>query len=598
VTGIERRSHVNKRTSEHGGARRSGLRAIAAASELAADRWALVGLGASAAVQVVVWTVQIVAFRAMIDAVVPSGNVTRLPMPGALIIGTLLIRAVLALRDRRVTTTLTSRWSGAIQRALFNKIACLPQSVFADPLRPAQLREAVLVDVALCRTEGGRLIRDVEAAAVGTCMGVAMLGLLVPYWSLLGIAAAAGVAFLAVTWVRRRRSRISSAGRAIAARDELVAAVTTPAGAASLRMLDLQRSLLARLEKLQAELVPVEAANQLIRDAPALILGPLSLVVAQILAALWAMLSLARGPYGLIMAATVAVGQMVYSAIALPDVLDAATRLLTAFGRIETVLELPEDVRGYDLMVTAGEIEVSEVDFAYDGSPILTDINFRVPGRARVAIVGASGSGKSTLVNLLAGLYRPTRGSIRIDGQEVSSATHASISGQVSVHPQDGAFFGGNIGETIRHGRPDATLEEAQAAAERAKIHLAIMRSQGGYRTPVQEAGTNLSPGMRVRVLLARTFLRASKVYIIDEPTGGLDRATAEAVMQEVFQHVGSATLVLVTHDLSLVDQLDWVIVLEQGVVVEQGKPDELLRRHGSRWAEMRRRVGGAPTGS
>ncbi|RMF58922.1 MAG: ABC transporter ATP-binding protein, partial [Calditrichaeota bacterium] len=217
-----------------------------------------------------------------------------------------------------------------------------------------------------------------------------------------------------------------------------------------------------------------------------------------------------------------------------------------------------------------GGIEFRELHFAYTpGQPVLKGLDLRINPGDKVAIVGATGSGKSTLVSLLAKLYRPTRGQILIDGQNIRDFTAASIREQMSFVLQETLLFRTSIRENIAYGRLDASFEEIVKAAKLAKIHDFIESLPDGYDTIVGERGATLSGGQRQRVAIARAILRDAQILILDEPTTGLDPLTAGEVWNELKLLTRNKTTILISHEPGLALEMDRIYRLEHGKVEE-----------------------------
>ena len=239
------------------------------------------------------------------------------------------------------------------------------------------------------------------------------------------------------------------------------------------------------------------------------------------------------------------------------------------------------------LKVTGGEVVLDNVFFGYESArPILKGVTIRVGAGQSVAIVGPSGSGKSTIGRLLFRFYEVTGGSLKIDGQDVRDVTQDSLHAQIGVVPQDTVLFNDTVLYNIAYGRPTASPSEIEEAARAAKIHDFIVSLPEGYQTKVGERGLKLSGGEKQRVGIARTLLKNPPILLLDEATSALDTQT-ERDIQESLKAMGKGrTVITIAHRLSTIADADRIVVLEQGVIVEEGKHDDLLA-HGGRYAAM-----------
>jgi ATP-binding cassette, subfamily B, bacterial HlyB/CyaB len=231
-----------------------------------------------------------------------------------------------------------------------------------------------------------------------------------------------------------------------------------------------------------------------------------------------------------------------------------------------------------------GEVCFDRVTFAYDGfedHPTLSGISFTVTPGQTVAIVGRSGSGKSTLVKLLQGLYHPTKGRILIDSHDIAHVSPQSVRSQLGVVPQDCFLFSGSIAENIQLYRPDYGLDDVVASAKLAEAHAFIQEMPLGYQTKVGERGANLSGGQRQRVAIARALLGDPAMLILDEATSALDTESERRFQQNLERISRDRTTFIIAHRLSTVQRADLILVLDRGLLVEQGTHAELLDQRG-----------------
>ena len=250
------------------------------------------------------------------------------------------------------------------------------------------------------------------------------------------------------------------------------------------------------------------------------------------------------------------------------------------------LLEVPAEVtdkRGAPpLVVSEGTIRFEDVHFAYEPSrQILKGISFEVQANATVAIVGPSGAGKSTISRLLFRFYDVSDGRITIDGQDIRDISQESLRAAIGIVPQDTVLFNDTIGYNIRYGRWDAGDEEVREAARKAQVARFIEGLPAGYDTQVGERGLKLSGGEKQRVAIARTILKAPPILVLDEATSALDTATEREIQSALEEVSQNRTALVIAHRLSTVVNADRIIVLQDGVIAEQGTHGELLAHKG-----------------
>lgn len=245
---------------------------------------------------------------------------------------------------------------------------------------------------------------------------------------------------------------------------------------------------------------------------------------------------------------------------------------LTSAARLHELFRIPGEAGGGGIVpdTVQGHIEFSGVWFAYDSLDwVLRDARFTIRPGEVVAVVGRTGAGKTTIVNLILRAFAPQRGTITLDGRDLSSLDPRWLRRQISIVSQDLFLFHTTIEENIRYSRPEATVEEVVEAARKAQIHDEIMRLPEGYRTIVGERGTQLSVGQRQRVAIARAFLKDAPILILDEPTSALDLDTEDLIRQTLRALVRNRTTILISHRPSLIELADRVLAVGDGRVRE-----------------------------
>lgn len=230
-----------------------------------------------------------------------------------------------------------------------------------------------------------------------------------------------------------------------------------------------------------------------------------------------------------------------------------------------------------------GEITFRHVSFEYpdDQTPVLSDIDLTIHPGEKVALVGVSGGGKTTLCNLIPRFYDPTEGEILLDGQNIRMVTLESLRSSVGVVQQDVYLFSGSVYENIAYGRPGASREEVVEAAKLAGAHEFIEELKDGYETYVGERGVKLSGGQKQRISIARVFLKAPKVLLLDEATAALDNESEHLVSESLDKLAAGRTTLTIAHRLTTIHGADRILVLSGNRIVEEGNHDTLMKQKG-----------------
>lgn len=230
-----------------------------------------------------------------------------------------------------------------------------------------------------------------------------------------------------------------------------------------------------------------------------------------------------------------------------------------------------------------GEITFQHVSFEYpdDHTPVLSDINLTIKPGEKVALVGPSGGGKTTLCNLIPRFYDPTEGKILLDGKNIKGLTLQSLRGSVGVVQQDVYLFSGSVYENIAYGKPGASREEVIQAAKLAGAHEFIEELKDGYDTYVGERGVKLSGGQKQRISIARVFLKAPKVLLLDEATAALDNESEHLVSESLDKLAAGRTTLTIAHRLTTIHGADRILVLSGNRIVEEGNHAALMKKQG-----------------
>ena len=229
-----------------------------------------------------------------------------------------------------------------------------------------------------------------------------------------------------------------------------------------------------------------------------------------------------------------------------------------------------------------GTIDFEHVDFGYTPSNVfMRDINIHIPGGSMVAIVGPTGAGKSTLVNLIMRFYDIMKGRITIDGIDIRDVSRESLHNTVGMVLQDAWIFTGTIADNIGYGKPNATRQEIEYVAKLAMADHFIRTLPDGYDTVLKQGGDDLSQGQRQLITIARAFLADPSILILDEATANVDTRTEVEVQKAMNTLLKGRTSIIIAHRLSTIKNADFLLVVENGTIVEQGTHHELIERGG-----------------
>lgn len=264
-------------------------------------------------------------------------------------------------------------------------------------------------------------------------------------------------------------------------------------------------------------------------------------------------------------------------------VLTAKLRIMEAgLNRYEALKDIEIiDEDGRDIELDKFDIEFKDVTFAYEDKNVLKNISFKVPQRSMTALVGASGCGKTTIANLIARFWDVQRGEVLVGGVNVKEMTCDSLLKNISMVFQNVYLFNDTILNNIKFGKPDATYEEIEKAARKAKCYDFIMELENGFDTIVGEGGCTLSGGEKQRISIARAILKDAPIILLDEATASVDPDNENQIQMAINELVKDKTLVVIAHRLSTIRSADQILVIDDGKLIQSGTHEDLIQEEG-----------------
>ena len=281
------------------------------------------------------------------------------------------------------------------------------------------------------------------------------------------------------------------------------------------------------------------------------------------------------------------IGMLVWPMIAFGDTITSMSQARAAIARIRHVYDEVSDIQDADdcedVKTIAGEIEFKDVCFKYseNGNEVLQNINIKVKAGDTLAVLGRTGAGKTTFVNLLTRLYDTTSGTIYIDGHDIKKIPLKVLRENIAYVPQDNFLFSDTLLNNIKFGKLDASMDEVIKACQDASIHENIMDFPDQYETMVGERGVTLSGGQKQRSSIARALLKNAPILIMDDSLSAVDTDTEGQILENLSKLDYNQTKIMIAHRVSTVQNANYIIVLDEGKIVEHGTHDELMKQHG-----------------
>jgi HlyB family type I secretion system ABC transporter len=434
------------------------------------------------------------------------------------------------------------------------------------------------------------LIRNAVSTWLDACMAVVYLGLMFYYnqqltWLVIALIPPIILLTLAATPLLKKFSRAMF----VADSEETSQVVEMMNGIATVKATASEQEVRWRWEEQFVNMLNIRFKGQKLANSLQTVGGLINAIGSAALLWYGAMLVIqGQLTIGQFVAFNMLIGSVITPILAVIGVWDEFQEVLISVERLNDVFATtPEETPGQPMLVLPaiqGEVRFDNVTFSYDGSndfPTLQNLSFTARSGQTIAIVGRSGSGKSTLIKLLQIMYQPTHGRILVDGHDLRHVSAQSLRQQMGTVPQDCFLFAGTILDNIRMYRQEYALQDVVEVAKLAEAHGFIQDLPLGYSTKVGERGANLSGGQRQRIAIARALLGNPSLLVLDEATSSLDTESEQRFQRNLERISRDHTTFMIAHRLSTVQHADQILVLDRGVLVEQGNHAELVQRRG-----------------
>jgi ATP-binding cassette subfamily B multidrug efflux pump len=271
----------------------------------------------------------------------------------------------------------------------------------------------------------------------------------------------------------------------------------------------------------------------------------------------------------------------------IPNLVDVIGSAQQSYRELIKPIDIVDAPDAKELILKRGAIDIKNVKFKYGRQLVLNDLTLHIKPGERVGLVGPSGAGKTTLVNMLMRFYDPKSGEILFDGQNIKNVTQDSLRSAITFIPQEPSLFNRSLADNIAYGKPDATRAEIRRAAVRAHADEFIMKTDKKYDSRVGDRGIKLSGGQKQRIAIARAFLKDAPILILDEATSALDSETEAAIQKSFAELSRGRTTIAIAHRLSTLRNMDRIVVIDNGKIIEQGTHATLLKKRGGMYAKL-----------
>jgi ATP-binding cassette, subfamily B, bacterial len=532
--------------------------------------------------------------RAVIDNALPERNLRLLVLLVAAMVAVAAVTSAFGVIQTWISTKVGQHVMHGLRTSVFEHLQ--RQSIaFFTRTRAGEVQSRIQNDIGGMEavvTSTATSIASNATTAVATAVAMVVLS-----WrlSLISLVVMPPAIFLTRKVARMRRAITTEQQRELADLNVTIEEGLSVNGAALAKTMGAGPALVRRFTGSSARLIDLELRSQL---AGRWRMASMSIIFAAIPAVIY----LAAGMP--VSAGTVSIGTLVAFTTLQNNLFRPITGLLSTgvsvisslalFARIFEYLDLPVDVgepahpARVDPARVTGHVRFEDVSFTYPGAdrPAVSGIDLDIPAGSTLALVGETGSGKTTLGSLVARLYDPTSGTVRVDGTDLRDMRLADLAAIVGVVSQETYLLHTTVRENLRYAKPSATDAEIEHAARAAQIHDLIASLPDGYDTMVGSRGHRFSGGEKQRIAIARTLLRDPRVLVLDEATSALDTETERAVQQAFDTLSRGRTTITIAHRLSTVRNADQIVVLDHGHIVEAGDHTSLLASDG-RYAEL-----------